>query len=304
MTRPALVHTPVLVHEVLAHLPDVKDLKVIDATLNGGGHTMAIIGTHPNAKVLGFEWDPVLAKTFVGDHPELAGAVSVVNESYVQMARVASRRSFTPHAVLMDLGLSSWHYEGSMRGFSFLRDEPLDMRFDPDSIGTTAADIVNQAGQEDLEHLIRDLGEERFAPEIAAAIIHRRRREPILTTDVLVQTVADAVPAGYRHARLHFATKTFQALRMEVNEELPNVGKGIDAALRVLSPGGRLMVISFHGGEDKLVREKFKEAVSAGAAHWVQRRTIRPLWTEIKENPRARSAKLKIIETNEPAEDQ
>lgn len=290
------MHIPVLVSEVLAHLPDVKDLKVIDATLNGGGHTMAIVGTRPDARVLGIDWDPVLAAAFPKEHPELADAVTVVNDSYVNMARIAAKRSFKPHAVLMDLGLSSWHYEGSMRGFSFLRDEPLDMRFDPNGIGTTAADIVNQSGQEDLEHMFRELGEERFAPEIAAAIIHRRRREPILTTQELVDVVGGAVPRGYRNSRIHFATKTFQALRMFVNDELGNVRAGIDAALQVLQSRGRLMVISFHGGEDKLVREAFKEAVRGGRARWVQRRTIRPLWTEIKENPRARSAKLKIIE--------
>ena len=170
------------------------------------------------------------------------------------------------------------------------------MRFDPQGTSHTAADIINHASEEELHHLIRELGEERFAPDIAPAIIHRRRREPILTTDALVEVIASAVPKGYRHARIHFATKTFQSLRMEVNHELDNVAKGLQAGIRALEPGGRLMVIAFHGGEDKLVRETFKEAVQAGSAKWVQRRTIRPLWTEIKENPRSRSAKLKVIE--------
>lgn len=290
------MHTPVLVSEVLAHLPDVKDLKVIDATLNGGGHTMAIIGTRPDAKVLGIDWDPELAGSFLKEHPELADAVQVVNESYVDMERLAKQRHFVPHAVLMDLGLSSWHYEGSMRGFSFMRDEPLDMRFDTNGVATTAADIVNETGEEDLARILHELGEERFAPEIAAAIIHRRRREPILTTQQLVAVIAGAVPGGYRKARIHYATKTFQALRMFVNDELGNVEQGIKAALNTLTSGGVLMVISFHGGEDKLVRESFKEAVRDGKAQWVQRKTIRPLWTEIKENRRARSAKLKIIQ--------
>lgn len=291
------MHTPVLVAEVLQHLPDVKDLKVVDATLNGGGHTMAIVGTRPDARILGIEWDPVLAASFLSDHPELADAVTVVNESYVDLERVSRNLGFVPHAVLMDLGLSSWHYEASGRGFSFLREEPLDMRFRPEMARSTAADIVNTSAEEDLKQIIQELGEERFAPEIAAAIIHRRRREPILTTQELVEVIATAVPSGYRRSRIHYATKTFQALRMHVNEELSNVQRGIEAALNTLASGGRLMIISFHGGEDKLVRETFKMAVAGGRATWVQRRTIRPLWTEIKENPRARSAKLKIIQT-------
>ena len=290
------MHTPVLVKEVLQHLPERSELRVIDATLNGGGHTIAILGTHPDAQVLGIEWDPVLANAFLKEHPHLQRAVTVVNDSYVRMDEIAQRNAFRPDAVLMDLGLSSWHYEGSGRGFSFMRTEELDMRFNPEGKEKTAADIVNTYAQEDLRAMISELGEERFAPEIAAAIIHRRRREPILTTDALVEVIAGAVPKGYRHARIHFATKTFQSLRMEVNHELDNVAKGLQAGIRALEPGGRLMVIAFHGGEDKLVRETFKEAVQTGSAKWVQRRTIRPLWTEIKENPRSRSAKLKIIE--------
>lgn len=257
---------------------------------------MAIIGTHPDARILGIDWDPVLAGSFLKEHPELSDAVRVVHDSYVNMAEISSAQRFVPDVVLMDLGLSSWHYEGSGRGFSFMREEPLDMRFDPKGASQTAADIINHASEEELHHLIRELGEERFAPEIAAAIIHRRRREPILTTQDLVGVIAEAVPAGYRRARIHYATKTFQALRMQVNHELENVAGGLKAALDILQPGGRLMVISFHGGEDKLVRETFKEAVSVGRARWVQRKTIRPLWTEIKENRRARSAKMKVIE--------
>lgn len=290
------MHTPVLVAEVLQHLPERASLKVVDATLNGGGHTMAIIGTRPDARVLGIEWDPVLAAAFLRDHPHLRDAVTVVHDSYVNLERICTVHGFVPDAVLMDLGLSSWHFQASGRGFTFANDEPLDMRFDPTGGGPSAAEVVNGASEEELRDIIHELGEERFAPEIAAAVIHRRRREPILTTQALVQVIESAVPSGYRRGRIHCATKTFQALRMTVNHELANVADGIRAALHVLKPGGRLLVIAFHGGEDRIVREAFKNAVRQGTARWVQRRTIRPLYKEIKENPRSRSAKLKIIE--------
>ena len=292
------MHTPVLTEEVLMHLPDVASLRMVDATLNGGGHSAAIIEAFPDARILGIEWDPDVAHAFLQHRPHLQDAVTVVNDTYVNLEDICRSRSFVPDAVLMDLGISSWHVDTSTRGFTFMKDQPLDMRFDPRSGNPTAADVVNTTDEEELIHIFRELGEERFAPEIAAAIVHRHRREPLLTTFQLVQVIAGAVPAGYRHGKLHFATKTFQALRMAVNDELGNVQRGIAAALRTLKrPGGRLMIIAFHGGEDRLVRELFKEAAREGHARWVQRRTIRPLWQEMKRNPRARSAKLKILET-------
>jgi 16S rRNA (cytosine1402-N4)-methyltransferase len=220
----------------------------------------------------------------------------VVNDSYVNMEDICAKHGFIPNVVLMDLGLSSWHYVESGRGFSFLRDEPLDMRFNVKEGSLTASDVVNTYDQEQLERILREYGEERLAPEIAAAIIQQRRREPVLTTEQLVRIIEETVPGWYRRGRIHCATKTFQALRMEVNHELENVETGIEAALKTLEKGGRLMVISFHGGEDKLVRESFKQAVRDGRARWVQRATIRPGWPEMQKNPKARSAKLKIIE--------
>lgn len=291
------IHIPVLTEEVIKFLPQIPGLRVVDATLGGGGHAAAIANARPDVRILGIEWDPQVAAAFPGRHPELRLSVTVVHDSYVNMERICADQRFVPDAVLMDLGLSSWHYESSGRGFSFLRDEPLDMRFDPTAGGPTAADILNGYDKPGLETILRELGEERFAPDIASAIFDHRRREPFRTTGQLVSVIEGAVPAWYRHQKIHCATRTFQALRMQVNRELENLAAGLGAALRVLRPGGRLMVISFHGGDDKLVRETFKEAVKAGRARWVQRATVRPSWAEIRSNPRARSAKLKIIET-------
>ncbi|HXV26770.1 MAG TPA: 16S rRNA (cytosine(1402)-N(4))-methyltransferase RsmH [Candidatus Paceibacterota bacterium] len=295
-----MMHTPVLSSEVIALLPDDPPsgggIRVVDATLDGGGHAAAILHARPDAHILGIEWDAEQVRQFPANHPELMLAVTPVHASYTELERICAERGFRPDAVLMDLGLSSWHYESSGRGFTFQKDEPLDMRFNPDGGEPTAADIVNTAPEEELVRIIREFGEERFAPEIAAAITRQRRREPVLTTDRLVRLIEGAVPAGYRNRRIHCATKTFQALRMAVNHELENVSQGLTAAMAVLKPGGRLLVISFHGGEDRIVREAFKDAVRDGRSRWVQRRTIRPAWREIRENPRARSAKMKVIE--------
>ena len=289
-------HTPVLLQEILEYLQLTTDQIVVDATLDGGGHAKAIAEACPGIKILGIEWDPSLARTFFTRHPELSGIVEVINDSYESLGKICDDKSVSPDRILFDLGLSSLHYEESGRGFSFLRDEPLDMRFNPETTAETAGHILNNATREELTEILSDFGEEQFAGQIAAAVAIARRTAPLRTTRELADLINSAVPEWYRHRKIHPATKTFQALRIAVNHELENISKGIDAALSALKSGGRILVVSFHGLEDKIVREKFKEAVKNKIAQWVTRQTIRPTWEEIKKNPRARSAKLKIIE--------
>jgi len=289
-------HTPVLLQEILEYLQLTTDQIVVDATLDGGGHAKAIADACPGIKILGIEWDPSLARTFFTRHPELLGIVEVINDSYENLKKICDNKSVSPDRILFDLGLSSLHYEESGRGFSFLRDEPLDMRFNPETTAETAGHILNNATREELTKILSDFGEEQFAGQIAAAVAIARRTAPLRTTKELSDLINSAVPEWYRHRKIHPATKTFQALRIAVNHELENISKGIDAALSALKSGGRILVVSFHGLEDKIVREKFKEAVKNKIAQWVTRQTIRPTWEEIKKNPRARSAKLKIIE--------
>jgi 16S rRNA (cytosine1402-N4)-methyltransferase len=287
-------HIPVLLDEVIRYLDPKAGSWVLDCTLNGGGHAAAVVAR--GARVLGIEWDPVIAGSFFTNHPELRDSVTVVNDSYVNLERICTEHGVTPDGILFDLGLSSMHYESSGRGFSFMRDEPLDMRFNPETNPLTAGRILNEWPVEDLERILTEYGEEQFAGQIAAAVALSRRAAPLRTTSELVALIESAVPVWYRHRKLHCATKTFQALRVVVNDELENVQKGVSAAIRVLRPGGRLLVISFQGAEDKIVRELFKEQAKAGTIAWVTRATIRPAWAEAKVNPRARSAKLKIIE--------
>ena len=287
-------HTPVLLDEVIRYLDPKSGSVVLDCTLNGGGHAAAIVAR--GARVLGIEWDPVIAGAFFTKHPELRDSVTVVNDSYVNLERICVEHGVTPDGILFDLGLSSLHYETSGRGFSFMRDEPLDMRFNPETNPLTAGRVLNEWPVEDLERMLIEYGEEQFAGQIAAAVALSRRAAPLRTTTELVALIESAVPVWYRHRKLHCATKTFQALRVMVNDELENVKKGVAAAIRVLKPGRRLLVISFQGAEDRIVRELFKEHTKAGTIRWVTRATIRPTWTEAKTNPRARSAKLKIVE--------
>jgi len=288
-------HIPVLFNEVLAQLRPRPGAWMLDCTLNGGGHAAAFV--QQGARVVGIEWDPVIADSFFERHPELRDQVVVVNASYVELERICAEYDVIPDGILFDLGLSSLHYESSGRGFSFNRtDEPLDMRFNPAETAHTAAEILNTWSPEELEHVLREYGEEQFAGQIAAAVAITRRTAPFRTVGDLVTVIEGAVPTWYQHRKLNCATKTFQALRIAVNDELKNVQQGVAAALRVLPRGGRLAVISFQGSEDKIVRELFKEAVAAKQIQWVQRATIRPRWEEQKANPRSRSAKMKVIE--------
>jgi 16S rRNA (cytosine1402-N4)-methyltransferase len=288
------IHTPVLLDEVIRYLDPKAGSLVLDCTLNGGGHAAAVVAR--GARVLGIEWDPDIARAFFTNHPELHDSVTVVNDSYVNLERICADHGVQPDGILFDLGLSSLHYASSGRGFSFMKDEPLDMRFNPETNPLTAGRILNEWPVEELERILTEYGEEQFAGQIAAAVALSRRAAPLRTTSELVALIESAVPEWYKHRKINCATKTFQALRVVVNDELENVEKGVNAAIRVLRPGGRLLVISFQGSEDKIVRELFKTEAKAGTIRWVTRTTIRPAWSEAKANPRARSAKLKIVE--------
>jgi len=291
------MHTSVLLSEVLEYLDPQPGKNFIDATLNGGGHATALSQRIvPNGRLLGIEWDIDLAeqakRSFAeGPYREI---VTVVNDSYVNIADIAQRYNFQPDGILFDLGLSSWHYE-SGRGFSFKGDEPLDMRFNT-ATGTPATDVVNLYEVAELEQILRDYGDEQFSRQIAQSIAIHRKRQPIMTTGQLVSAISEAVPEWYKHRKIHFATKTFQAVRVVVNNELANVKKGIESALSILKPGGRLIVISFQGHEDKLVREIFKEYLKKEQIILPAHRTIRPTWGEQQDNRRSRSAKMKVAE--------
>ncbi len=287
-----MVHTPVLVKEVIEYLNIRPGGKIIDATINGGGHTQAILERFKDVKILGIEWDPAIFKNLKIEDSRLIK----INDSYVNLKNIIKKHEFKPDGILFDLGLSSWHYEESGRGFSFKRNEILDMRFNPESQTESAVDIVNKSSEDELRELISSLGEEQFAGNIAKNIVKTRREKPIIMTEELVSVINRSVPEWYKHGKIHFATKTFQALRVAVNDELENVRKGITAAIDVLKPGGRLVVIAFQGLEDKAAKEVFKEKNKEGIIEFVVKGTIKPSWEEQRANPRSRSAKMKVVQ--------
>ncbi len=306
-----------MLNEVIEYLNIKPGAKIIDATLDGGGHTFGLLEKLPSVKIIGIEWDPGIVENLklkikndpfdeTQGHPEqsrtdeklkeLESSLIIVNASYTNIKKITEEYDFRPDGILFDLGVSSWHYERSGRGFSFLRNEPLDMRFNPQIVERTAADIVNIASRNELEDILTKYGEEKFASEIAKGIIDRSKINPINSTDEFVDVVLKTTPTRYKKRKIHPATKTFQALRITVNDELENMEKGILAAINVLTDGGRLIVISFQGLEDKIVREIFKQKAKEGIIQWVIKGTVKPKWEEVKQNPRARSAKMKIVE--------
>lgn len=300
------MHMPVLLNEVIEWLNVKPGAKIIDATLNGGGHTFGLLEKYSDLKILGIEWDPSifeevkfkiqkLVPSFSRDS-KFKDNVILVNDSYVNLKNIAKQNNFYPDGIIFDLGLSSWHYEESGRGFSFRRDEILDMRFNPKRTQTTAADMVNNSDPRELERIISEYGEEKFARQITQEIVKARKVKPVIRTFDLVAAIDRAVPQWYKRRKIHFATKTFQALRVAVNDELKNVREGIQAAIEVLNPGGRLVAISFQGLEDKIVKEIFRKNIKEGTIIQPVKGTIKPTWAEVKSNPRARSAKMKVAE--------
>ena len=280
-------HTPVLVTEVLEALAVGSGGAYIDCTVGEGGHAEAILNAAPDSVVIGLDRDP---DALAAAHLRLArfgDRVHLVNVSYTTLAEQAGFLRDRPVAgVLLDLGLSSLQLETDGRGFSFLRDGPLDMRFGPDE-GLTADDVVNRYAERDLAQVIYEYGEEPRSRRIARAIVQRR---PVRGTAHLAEVVVGAVG---RRSRIHPATRTFQGIRIEVNRELEAIKAGLAAAAETLRPGGRLAVISYHSLEDRLVKTTLRESA---VLRVLTRKPITPSREEVVSNPRSRSARLRAAE--------
>lgn len=286
-----LKHRPVLLDEAVEALNIRPDGCYLDATFGRGGHAAAILERlGPQGRLLALDRDPQAVaageKRFAGE-----GRLTLVNEDFAQMHAVAEARGLTGriHGVLMDLGVSSPQLDDPARGFSFLRDGPLDMRMDPRR-GESAAAWLARADEAEIARVIKDYGEERYARRIARAIVAARNagRAPA-TTGELAALVAEAVPRQERHK--HPATRTFQAIRIHVNRELEALAAGLEQALALLAPGGRLAVISFHSLEDREVKRFLRESPEFEPLF---KKPVVPRPEEVAENPRARSAKLRV----------
>jgi 16S rRNA (cytosine1402-N4)-methyltransferase len=306
-------HRPVLLHPLIESLQPRPGQIVVDGTLGGGGVTAALIErVLPGGRVIAIDRDPAAVASGRQRFAAYGDAVTVVHADFADLSQILRDLGVPAiDAITLDLGVSALQLDAPERGFSFRFDGPLDMRMDPSSGGVAAADVVNTWSQEDLAELIRDYGEERFARNVASGIVRERAKHPITTTAQLREVVERAIPRRYWPKRIHPATRTFQALRIEVNHELESIERGLQAAISELRPGGRLGVIAFHSLEDILVKNALHVAAQncvcppqqpiCTCAHraslfLLTRKAIKADPMEIATNPRARSARLRVAE--------
>jgi len=304
-------HAPVLLEEVLAGLAVRADGTYLDGTYGRGGHGQAVLERlGPEGRLLAIDRDPDAVASAI-QQLSADPRVRIEQGNFAEMGAISAKAGFEGDfdGILLDLGVSSPQLDQPERGFSFLSDGPLDMRMDP-SQAMTAADWINSASEREIGDVIRRYGEDRFARRIARAIVTRRDKAPIETTNQLADVVSNAIPARAREPGKHPATRTFQAIRIHVNDELGALERGLDASLGLLKVGGRLCVISFHSLEDRMVKRFMRRNASEDEAwrglpdmpeHARARlvlvgRAIRPGAEEVRRNQRARSAVLRVAE--------
>jgi 16S rRNA (cytosine1402-N4)-methyltransferase len=292
VTMSAPTHIPVLAEETIEALAVQPGGRYIDCTLGAGGHALAILErSAPGGQLLGIDADPEAIAAAGARLEAYRNSILLVNDNFANLKAIATEHDFSPvHGVLFDLGLSSLQLEGSGRGLSFKGDEPLDMRLSSDQ-DVTAADIINTTPEAELARLIRTLGEERHSRRIARYIVQER---PLETTLQLVGAIERAV--GSRRGRIHPATRTFQALRIAVNHELENLESALGQAVTLLGLGGRLVVISYHSLEDRIVKRFMQQEAKEARLRLVHKKVITPSLAEVHFNPRSRSAKLRAAE--------
>lgn len=294
-------HDSVLANEVLEALEVQKSDVVVDGTIGGAGHFasfLALLGK--DGVMIGIDADPAAVErgreAYALDRRADRPVGHIVNDNFRNLAHILERLGIgTIDKALFDLGWSGYQI-ASPRGFSFQNDEPLLMTYSEG--GETAADIVNTSSEEELADILYVYGEEHFSRGIARAIVAARAKERILTTGALVAAVKAGTPRWYQERKIHPATKTFQALRIAVNDEIGSLREGLAAAIHALAPRGRVAIISFHSIEDRVVKMMLREAVEEGLGTLVSKKPVVPTREEILANRRARSAKLRVFERN------
>lgn len=304
-------HEPVLVNEVVEHLNPRDSGVYFDGTVGGGGHAEAILRHAPGARYIGVDRDPQAIQASRERLAPFGERVTLTQGNFQDLETILSSVGVgLVDGVLLDLGVSSHQLDVEARGFSYWGDAPLDMRMGPDA-PQTAAELVAGLDVGELTRIFQEYGEERFAARIARAIVERRAKRPIQTTSDLAELVKNAIPAAARRKGPHPARRVFQALRIAVNDELGALNQALEAAVRRLTPGGRLVVISFHSLEDRVVKHYFVESArdcicppevpecrceTEPTLRIITRRPVTPQESEINVNPRARSAKLRAAE--------
>ena len=304
-------HVSVLLDECIEGLNIKPDGIYVDGTLGGAGHSYHIAEKLTTGRLIGIDRDPVALKAAGERLSPFADRVTLVHSNFCRMGQVLQELGISGvDGILLDLGVSSPQLDDGSRGFSYMTDAPLDMRMD-NGDALSADTVVNTWSYEELKRILYDYGEERYAPAIAAAIVRKREISPIRTTLELVDVIRSAMPPAALREKQHPAKRTFQAIRIAVNDELNSVSKAMDAAIPCLNPGGRLAVITFHSLEDRIVKNAMAEAARGctcppnfpvcvcGKKPKVKLITRKPIVSgdeELEVNPRARSAKLRICE--------
>ncbi len=308
-------HLPVMAKEVAEYLDLPKSAVVVDATVGLGGHSEHILAKYPStSKLIGMDVDQAavsLAKGRLCTNGENGDKVEIVNKNFIHIKNTVNSMGIEyVDGIVADLGISSFQLERSGKGFSFNRNELLDMRMDA-GLQFSAYDLVNEMKREELEYILKKYGEEKFARRIADSIVKSRARKPVQTSLELASIISNSIPRKFHAKKIHPATKTFQALRISVNNELDNLATFIEQAVGILKAGARLVIISFHSLEDRIVKHMFRKLESpcicppdlaVCACRGVQkikmitRSALSPEKEELKENPRARSSKMRVAE--------
>jgi len=305
-------HQPVMVDEAATYLITAPDGIYVDGTAGTGGHSLEICKRiAPEGRLICLDVDRTSLRLAEEQLASFGDSVRLVKGSYVDLDRVLQQAGIGKvHGILLDLGLSSYQLEHSGRGFSFLKDEPLDMRMNQDH-GISAGELINTISMERLQECLWHYAEERWAKRIARAIIEERRKGPVATSRQLARIVETTIPLKHRPRKIHPATKTFQALRIAVNGELQNLTDFLSKAPAILRSGGRLVVISYHSLEDRLVKQAFRERKDVGRhprrlpdlpdsgpslIKALTKKGLRPSQAEVIANPRSRSAIMRVAE--------
>lgn len=308
----SFAHVPVLAGEVLAWLQPRPNSVYVDGTVGGGGHARLILeAASPDGRVVGLDQDPAALAAAARNLSQFGERFIALRGHFGALDQhLAALQIDEVDGVLLDIGVSSHQLDSPERGFSFRDDGPLDMRMDPDG-EKTAADVLAEEDAAMLARIFRDYGEERWAKRIAREVVKARELQPLTSTRQLAELVSRVVPGGRAPQRIHPATRVFQALRIFVNQELEQLRQGLEAALKVLKSGGRLVVISFHSLEDRIVKNFFRDAAvdcicpprlpvcscdHPAVLRVLTRKGVRAADSEIERNPRARSAVLRAAE--------
>ena len=297
MTTDSSAHVPVMLNEVVEYLKPQAGQVFVDATVGLAGHAKAVMSSlGPQGRLVAIDRDEGSLKLAQENLKEFSDQCEWVHDDYRNREKILENLKLTQvNGILLDLGVSSFQLDNPERGFSLRLKGPLDMRMDQrDSL--RAADLIDSLSEEDLAQILKEFGEERWSKRIAHRLVLERSKKTLKTTEDLVEIILKAMPHQYSRERIHPATRTFQAIRIAVNKELEGLQQVLNSCAELLVKGGRMGVIAFHSLEDRIVKQKFREEAKNGRFKLITKKPLRPTLEEIKNNPRARSARFRVAE--------